>query len=105
MRTCGWERMFSQMRGGANVMVGPISRKSWRTVEASSGQLTVQPERKATASEKKLSPIQAIGREAMTVSRPSSGSGATEVLPVVPRAPRGAPTAVGKPVFPDGEGV
>jgi len=40
-------------------------RKSWRTVAVSSGQLTAAPVRKDSTTEKKVSPIQAMGRYAM----------------------------------------
>jgi hypothetical protein len=61
-RTWVWERMFSQMRGGAKVTVGAISRVSDRTLATCSGQFTVSPVVRAMATENRLSPIHAMGK-------------------------------------------
>ena len=41
--TCTAVSMFSQMRGGARISVGPSSRKSRCTVSGLSGQLIAKP--------------------------------------------------------------
>ena len=54
--------MFSQMRGGASIALGPSSRRSRCTLSGLSGQLATILPASAMPSEKAASPTQAIGR-------------------------------------------
>ena len=63
MRTWTSESIDSQIRGGENITSGPISRRSLRWVEASSGKERVRPRESPIATASICSPIQAKGRK------------------------------------------
>ena len=78
--------VFSQMRGGAIRMVGPISRRSRRAVSGCSGQLQVKPTDKASACEASASPNQAIGSQASVSSVCLMSSAATSASAAASRS-------------------
>src|SRR5882724_1801519 len=72
--TCTVECRPSQIRGGANITLGPISRMSWSAVSGSSGKLMVNPMASAVATDIICSPIQASGRKETNSSVGRRGS-------------------------------
>ena len=66
--------MFSQMRGGENIMCGPISRMSCCTVSGSSGKFMVKPTSMPQAAPIICSPIHARGRKETNSSSLCIGS-------------------------------
>ena len=63
MRTWTSESIDSQMRGGENMTLGPISRRSLFCVEESSGKERVRPFDSPQATASICSPIHAKGRK------------------------------------------
>ena len=91
----------SQMRGGANITFGPISRMSCSAVSGSSGKLMVNPIASAVATDIICSPIQARGRKETNSSLWRRGSTWCRLSAMLRRFANVNIAPLGDPVVPD----
>ena len=99
--TCTVEVRFSQMRGGANITWGPISRMFSITVSGCSGKFTVKPTASAEESDIICSPIQASGRKETNSSSGSLGSTELSESAMESRFRKESIAPLGNPVVPE----
>ena len=91
----------SQMRGGANITFGPISRMSCSAVSGSSGKLMVNPMASAVATDIICSPIQASGRKETNSSLCRRGSTSCRLIAMLSRFAKVSIAPFGDPVVPE----
>src|SRR6266404_771335 len=99
--TCTVEFRPSQMRGGANITLGPISRTSCSAVSGSSGKLMVKPMASAVATDIICSPIQARGRKETNSSVGRRGSTWCRFIAMLSRLSKVSMAPLGEAVVPD----
>ena len=91
----------SQIRGGANITLGPISRMSCSAVSGSSGKLMVNPMASAVATDIICSPIQASGRKETNSSVARRDSTEWRLIAMVRRLAKVSMAPFGEPVVPE----
>jgi hypothetical protein len=99
--TCTVEVMFSQIRGGENMMVGPTSRMFSCTVSGFSGKFTVNPVSSALERHIICSPIHARGRKETNSSVPNLLSTSIRFAAMLRRFRNDSIAPFGKPVVPE----
>ena len=95
------EVMFSQIRGGENMMVGPISRMFSCTVSGFSGKFTVNPVSRALDRHIICSPIQASGRKETNSSFSNLSSTSIRFAAMLRKLRNDSIAPLGKPVVPE----
>ena len=95
------EVMFSQMLGGENMIVGPISRMFSCTVSGSSGKFTVKPIGSALERHIICSPIHASGRKETNSSFSTLLSTSIRFAAMVSRLRNDSIAPLGNPVVPE----
>ena len=99
--TCTVEFSPSQMRGGANITLGPISRTSCSAVSGSSGKLMVNPIASAVATDIICSPIQGSGKKETNSSVGRRGSTWCRFIAMFRRSAKLSIAPLGDPVVPE----
>ena len=99
--TWTWETRLSQMRGGENMVWGPISRMFSWTVSGSSGKFTVKPTSRPQETDIICSPIQARGRKLTKSSVGCMGSTSMRLRAMLIRLLWVSMASLGLPVVPE----
>jgi hypothetical protein len=95
------EVMFSQIRGGENMMVGPTSRIFSWTVSGFSGKFTVKPVSSALERHIICSPIHASGRKETNSSFSNLLSTSIRFAAMLRKLRNASIAPLGKPVVPE----